>query len=135
MIRYPVSIANYPEFFKGCVVSPTKICLQFTVTECKLRLHGADRAAFAKYGPDSDRMIPVGTLGTQVDSIAVGCQMPVVVDYQLQLIDAYAKYYQLYRDKYKETYGEEFAVFIAKVYARLGGLLNEINKNEQPKDE
>jgi hypothetical protein len=127
-MRYPVSLANYPESFKGYVVSPTKICLQFNNPQVKLRLHDTDREDFAKYGPNSDRMLPIGTLGTDVDCIAVGCQMPVVEEYQLQLIEAYKKYWRLYRGHYEKTYGKSFLDFLLHLRVSIGNLLDEVER-------
>lgn len=125
-MKYPVSIAEYPESFRGCVVSPTKICIQFNNPQLKLRLHDTVRDDFPKFGANSDRMLPIGTLGTDVDCIAVGCQMPVVEDYQMALIEAYQKYWELHRVTYSVTYRREFKDFLLKLQTKLNNLITEI---------
>jgi hypothetical protein len=125
---YPYSLANYPTSFKGTVVSPTKICIQFNDVNIKLRLHDTDRELLQKAGPNSDRVFPIGTLGTDVMCVAVGCQMPIVEDYQMALIDAYEKYNDLHVEKYKETYGKEFKDFILRLKVEVDRLVREVTK-------
>ena len=122
---YPVSFANYPKSFKGCVVSPTKICLQFNDPEIKLRIHDTDRADYTKFGPNNDIMIPVGTLGTTIKCTAIGCQMPVVEDYQLQLIDAYVEYSRFHSKIYEETYSKSFKDFLLKLQEKINWAVRE----------
>lgn len=130
-MRYPVSFANYPESFKGCVVSPTKICLQFNDPEIKLRIHDTDREQYTKFGPNNDRMIPIGTLGTKIDCTAIGCQMPVVEDYQMQLLDAYVLYWRTYRSNYRTAYNKEFRDFLLKIHAKMSNVLEKTKDGDK----
>lgn len=122
-MQYPVSFANYPQSFKGCVVSPTKICLQFNDPEIKLRLHDTDKADYTKYGPNNDVMVPIGTLGTTIKCTAIGCQMPVVEDYQMQLLDAYVEYARKHSKTYALTYSKSFRDFLLKIQAKINNVL------------
>ena len=86
MIKH--SIANYPESFLGCVVSPTKICVQYKEVESKLRY--VEGGEYIKL-PNTSKALPISVHGTEVDILAVGCQMPVLEDIQFGLIEAYIK--------------------------------------------
>lgn len=119
--RFPYSFANYPLSFRGCVVSPTKICLQFNSPQIKLRLHGQGQE-LPKIGPVSDRYVPVTTKGIEVDCTSIGCQMPVVEDYQMQLLEAYELYYRTYNNTYRETYKKDFKDFISKLKTQVDQL-------------
>ena len=68
--------AGLPTFsFKGTVVSPTKICLQFEGVESKLRV--MEGAEYIKM-PDLSAGYTIKHTGSPVDVLAVGCQMPTL---------------------------------------------------------
>jgi len=130
MTKYNVAFANYPESFRGYVVSATKICLQFDNPQVKLRLQQTDKTLYNKGGTDSDRYVPVYTSGTNIDCIAIGCQMPVVEDYQLQLIEAYLKYFLTHKKTYHETYGKKFKDFVNILTDKVLRLQSIVNEEE-----
>jgi len=103
------SIANYPKQFHGTVVSPTKICIQFSHVESKLR-HKVG-GYYIKL-PDGLRGLPITPEGVDIDQLAVGCQMPIIEDLQMGLIDAYTKYAKLHTHRYKQVYDKEFIDFL-----------------------
>ena len=112
------SIANYPLGFVGCVVSPTKICLQFSDVTCKLRVK--EGAAYVKL-PNTSKALPIAHTGTEVDVVAVGCQMPELEALQGALIEAYIKYGRLHKETYHNTYsGKEFLDFLKETHLSLG---------------
>lgn len=125
MIKH--SIANYPKGFLGCVVSPTKICLQFEDVQSKLRVkEGADYVKL----PDTSKALPISHLGTDVDILAVGCQMPVLEDAQFRLIEAYDKYGKLYSDVYAETYeGKQFIDYLKRVSSALNNVITKLDRD------
>jgi len=103
------SIANYPKKFHNTVVSPTKICIQFSHVESKLRLKAG--GYYIKL-PDGYKGLPITPEGVDIDQLAVGCQMPIIEDLQMALIDAYTKYAKLYTHRYKQVYNKEFIDFL-----------------------
>lgn len=131
MKKYNHSFANYPTGFKGCVVSPTKICLQFLNPEIKLRVNPNERHLLPKQ-TDNDVYLPVPEHGIQIEVTAVGCQMPVVEEYQKELIEAYKKYYRTYAQTYKDTYNKNFKDFLLQIRAKLTILIDEISKRDNP---
>lgn len=117
------SFANYPTGFKGYVVSPTKICLQFSEPQINLRVD-ADTRFELKTLPNNDRYLEVPEHGINISVTAVGCQMPVVEQYQLALIDAYTQYYHTHSQVYTEIYGKDFKDFIKQVHVKIENLIN-----------
>lgn len=128
-IKYKYSFANYPLSFRGCKVSPNKICLQFNDPQIKLRLHGEGQE-LPKTGPNSERYVAVTTSGVNIDCTAVGCPMNVVEDYQMQLINAFEYYNRLYRHSYKEIYGKDFKDFCLQLQAKVNRLVDMVTKDE-----
>lgn len=115
---YNCGIAAYPKYFHGFVVSPTKICIQFSSPQLILRTLGKDQPGLYKL-PNTDKVLPVSIMGTDIDVLAVGCQMPTIEALQHQLIDAYKEYKTKHTDIYKETYEKDFTQFIKQVIERL----------------
>lgn len=111
-------IAAYPKYFHGFVVSPTKICIQFSSPQLVLRTLGKDQPGLCKL-PNTDKVLPVSIMGTDIDVLAVGCQMPTIEALQNQLIDAYKEYKAKHTDTYKETYEKDFTQFIEHIIKRL----------------
>lgn len=126
-MHYKATLANYPQAFKGYVVSPTKICIQFNGCQVKLRPL-IDINNFSKHGPNNDRIIPIATTGTDIEGIAVGCQLPVVEEYQLGLLDAYEEYYNKYKEIYSSTYNKNFKDFILNIDTKVKHLLSLIDQ-------
>ena len=111
------ALANYPKNFKSYVVSPTKICLQYEGVQVKLRC--ADGVKYLTYGDDSSPHLPISVHGTEVDIIAVGCQLPEVERAQLALLDAYGEYMKFHNKEYRDTYGKDFLDFLYLMRGKL----------------
>jgi hypothetical protein len=111
------AIANYPKRFKSYVVSPTKICLQYEDVQVKLRC--ADGIKYFQWGDDSSPHLPISTHGTEVDIIAVGCQLPEVERAQLALLDAYGEYMKFHNKDYQREYGKDFLDFLYLMRGKL----------------
>lgn len=121
MIKH--SLANYPKQFLGCVVSPTKICLQFEDVQVKLRFK--EGAQYVKM-LDTSKALPISTLGTDVELTSVGCQMPVIEDLQLQLIEAYAKYALNHSATYSAEYNKQFLDFLIETRERIDNAISKL---------
>ena len=124
--KYNYAFANYPLGFRGCVISPTKICMQFADPMVKLRLLGQPGDDL----PGKYKYLPVGTGGVNILTTAVGCQMPVLEKVQLELISAYNTYYMCHKDCYKNTYGKNFIDFIRKLKTEINNLSDVLEHEE-----
>jgi hypothetical protein len=127
---YKCNLANYPTSFKGYIISPTKICLQFNDVEIKTRING-NEDALLKYGPNNEKHVLISTLGTRLDGIAIGCQMPIVEVYQIELIKAYKDYYMSYKNHYHKNYQKQFKDFIFTIKKELDNLFEFIEQKEK----
>ena len=108
-------LATYPTKFKGTVVSPTKICLQFSEVDVKLRTLGEDAKMLPK---DPLTHQPVASISTESEPfsvLAVGCQMPVVISLMEQLIMALETYSHAHIPTYRTTYGRDLKTDLSKV--------------------
>ncbi len=115
------SLANYPKKFKGTVISPTKICMQFEDVQVKFR-RDIGSTEYLKM-PNGDISIAIATTGTDIDISAMGCQMPVLEDVQFGLINAYISYGRYHSQTYRDTYGREFLDFLLHVQAQLANAI------------
>lgn len=125
------SLANYPKKFLGCVVSPTKICLQFEGVQSKLRFKQG--AHYVKLH-DTTKALPISISGTDVDIVAVGCQMPVIEELQGYLIQAYRNYASLYSAVYREQYGKDFLAFLLTSIKELEDVIIEVQSTRGDAD-
>ena len=116
MMTKHFGLANYPKGFRGCVVSPLKICMQFESPTIKLRT----------LGHHDVRKAEVNVAGTEWEVTAVGCMMPVLEEAQHQLIEAYSIYAMAHAEKYRETYGKEFKDFLDEIRNKLNGVIEEL---------
>lgn len=123
------SMANYPKKFKGCVVSPTKICLQFQEVQLKLRKN-PNSSEWLKM-PNGEQAAAVSTTGTEFDISAMGCQMPTLEDMQFSLINAYVHYGRNNAEVYRETYGKEFLDYLLLVQAELANAILKVKAIEE----
>jgi hypothetical protein len=131
MDKYKHSIANYPKGFKGTKVSPTKICLQFDKVDCKLRVCAEDRDLLKRISATNDCYLPVTeTNQIEIETCAVGCQMPVVEEYTLGLVDAFMEYAHHHNLTYQETYNKEFSEFLIKLKQRVDNLVKKVCRGE-----
>ncbi len=122
MITYRHSFANYPKSFKGFVVSPHKICLQWSTVQTKLRIAYRDDSDLLKL-PTTERALPVVPNGVGIDTLAVGCEMPIIEELQDQLIKAYAEYWEKHSEYYSNKYGKGFSLFLLNTIKKLEGIL------------
>jgi len=118
------SLANYPTQFLGCVVSPNKICMQFSDVQSKLRFKQG--AHYIKL-PDTSKALPITPTGTDVDLLAVGCVMPVLEQTQLNLIQAYLEYGIKHSDSYRDKYSSEFLGFLIRVHKELEDVISALS--------
>lgn len=128
-MKYPYGLACYPNNWFQAKVSRTKICIQFQGVDMKLRSLSHDLNPLPKRVSDQQRYIPITTTeGDSVEILAVGCQMPVIEDLQMQLIDAYNHYARHYLEDYKKEYNKDFAIFLESAIIRLQETLNKIKR-------
>ncbi len=111
-------LANYPTGFGGTVVSPTKICIQYTNVQTKLRINKASGVLLMKT-PDSHKALGIRDDGTDIGVLAVGCQLPVLEEVQLGLIAAYKTYANTHSDTYRDHYGKDFLDFLLRMREEL----------------
>jgi len=116
------SLANYPKEFLGYVISPTKICIQFSEVSTKLRFK--EGGQYIKL-LDTSKALPIKTTSTEIDILAVGCQMPVLENLQMSLIKAYKEYKIRHEKEYKEKYNKEFKDFLLKIKMEIEDALKE----------
>lgn len=119
---YRHSFAMYPGSFKGFVVSPHKICLQWSTVQAKLRVAYRDTSDLIKL-PDTNKALPVISSGVGIDTLAVGCEMPVIEQLQNQLITAYAEYWDKHSEYYNKEYGKGFSIFLRETINKLEKIL------------
>lgn len=126
MKKYPYGFANYPKKFKGYVVSPAKICLQYNDVDVKLRPLGASLEGLPKV-PEGGVAVPITQQGNNINTLAVGHYIGVLEPMQLGLIEAYRDYYLEYGEGYKELFDRDFRDFLSEVHLKLEELLIELN--------
>lgn len=123
------SLANYPTTFKGTVISPTKICMQFSDVEVKLRKNLESTEGLLKQ-IDNILALPIRVTGSPVAGVAVGCQLPVLEALQQALIDAYVHYGNLHSDRYRKEYGKEFMDFLLNTQTQLNTAIDKLKVGE-----
>ncbi len=128
MTEHLHSLANYPTEFKGTVISPTKICLQFQDVQVKFR-RNLDSTEWLKM-PDGHRAVAISDTGTDIALSSMGCQIPVLEDMQLRLITAYRAYYKFHGERYKKEYGKDFFYFLLQLNEELGILVGDIMRGD-----
>jgi hypothetical protein len=119
------SMAGYPTSFRGTVISPTKICMQFNSVELKLRLLAGKE--YLKI-PDGSRGMMVSHTGTPVDVLSVGCQLPTLEDLQAALVQAYLIYGTTHKQRYREEYGKEFIDFLEQTKNQITTVINSLKE-------
>lgn len=87
LYSFPYGIAAYPKKFKEYVISPHKICLQFTDVQCKLRPLGHETLSLAR-GNRNAPVMPVSTKGTDIDTLAVGIPLHLYPELLTNIIKA-----------------------------------------------
>lgn len=122
-MKYPYGFAQYPKGFIGCKVSPTKICMQFSLPTIKLRMLGQDR----KQLPKNDKnqvSVSVTEDGHEFEIVATGCQMPEIEALQLELVRAYEAYLRDNKEIYKKTYNKDFKDFLLTLQEQINTLVS-----------
>ena len=126
MKKYNQGIACYPTKFKGYVVSPTKICLQYEDVQLKMRPLEAGVDDLPKLGT-GHRYIPVSSETQEVKILANGHQMPELEAMLSNVIDAYAQYARYHKETYRITYGKDLIDSLLLLQAKLNNLITKIN--------
>ena len=121
------SLAQYPTGFVGCIVSPTKICMQYGPLEAKLRYK--EGAEYIKL-PSTAKALPISVTGTHLAVSAIGCQMPVLEDAQRALYQAFLVYGQSHAEVYRKTYGKEFMDTLIELRTCLDETINSLKAGE-----
>lgn len=85
--EFPYGLAAYPLSWKGYVVSPQKICIQFLGVQCKTRPLGLDYSSLKRTNWGS-REMPIDTLGTNIDTLAVGIPTRLYPEVLTNVLDA-----------------------------------------------
>jgi len=126
MKKYPYGFANYPKKFKGCVISPAKICLQYLDVDIKLRPLEQSLEGLSK-SPEGGVYVPITQSGNNIDTLAVGNYMHVLEVMQRELIEAYKTYYEKYSEEYRIAYDKDFRDYLTEIHVRLGEILTTIS--------
>lgn len=113
--KFNHSVAAYPEEYLTSVVTDGKICIQFKHTQLKTRIN-KDHIEQLKKGPQHTREIPINTIGTDIDVLAVGIPIELHKIFQLELLKAYNKYIVEFDPTFKE--------FLQEYHKELGKLLD-----------
>lgn len=92
---FDYGIAAYPLRFKEYVISPKKICMQFSDVQCKTRALGKDISQLktTSYGA---KQMPICTAGTSIDTLAVGVPLDMYPELLTNIYDAIKKHHELY---------------------------------------
>lgn len=115
--KYKHGIASYPLGFKGYVVSEKKICLQFNNVQCKTRVNKEHIEQLEKK-PWMDKAMPIDTLGTDIEFLAVGIPLhlyPTVLD---NLLIANKEHIELYKDDNLKDYLVDYAHKILDTFSK-----------------
>lgn len=125
-----MGLACYPKSWRGTVVSPTKICIQFNNADLMLRPLDGDLKMLPKQALTLRHYIEINTSekDQSIGVLAVGCQMPEIEGLQHELIQAYEKYAKNYLDVYTSTYNKTFKDFIKLTKAAIDRLDNILDK-------
>lgn len=94
-LKFPdYGIAAYPVNWKQYVISPQKICLQFTDNQLKAR------APFSKQGLSVTRWgtytLPIDTHGTDINTLAVGIPLKLYPELIKNILKAINEHHKLH---------------------------------------
>lgn len=128
MKAYPYGLACYPLDFKGIVVSPTKICLQFANPECMLRTLGNDAKMLPKSPTTHQPQLTISTDLLQLEVVAVGCQMPVLFKALEDVIQGLGTYYKTHQYLYQTTYGKPLLDDLKRLQRDITQLVENIER-------
>ena len=94
-MHYKHGLATYPTKFNGTVVTELrggKICLQFAVTDAKLRVNHDKEDQLLYLNARGELSAPVTPQGDTYEFLNVGCFISVIKDLQRGLVEAYKKH-------------------------------------------
>lgn len=120
-MKYEFGIASYPTGFIGCVVSPTKICLQYSGVDVKFRPLGKSTDNLPK--GSAGRYLPITVSPNTIETLATGSQMPVLEQMHLGLLDAYEEYIKTHYETYSRTYDKKFVDHLKQVQIKVNRLV------------
>ena len=120
-MKYEFGIASYPTGFIGYVVSPTKICLQYSGVDVKFRPLGKPTDMLRK--GSNGVYLPIEVSPNTIEVLATGSQMPVLEEMHLGLLDGYKEYIGKHLETYKSTYNKDFKDHLNKLKEKLDVLL------------
>lgn len=117
MRSYKHGIASYPTKWRGYVVSPQKICLQFDAVQCKTRVNKEYESELLKphWG---DKALPIDRNGTEIEFLAVGIPLHLHKIVFLELLKAY--------EEHINKYGPELIEFLSDLRGHLNELLRRV---------
>ena len=101
--KYNHGIASYPLEFRGYLVSEKKVCIQFDNVQCKTRINKEYIDQLDKK-TGSYRVMPIDTIGTEIDILAVGIPLdlyPIVLN---NILIAHKEHSDKYEDNLKEFF-------------------------------
>lgn len=124
--KYQHNLASYPKTWIGTMISPTKICLQWSQPLVKLRVFNNETKDLIKL-PNTDKAATIPTQGCEFNILAVGCQLPVIEDLQMTLLDSYRQYYTQHRVTYSETYNKDFKDFLINLKTTLTTIIQDLD--------
>lgn len=112
-------VASYPKKFKMFVISPLKICFQYSDIQVKLRTLGQDPKGLRKHERTHEPLLDISTSGTDLAEIAVGHHIKLVEELAFNLIEALRQYEKVSGEAYKSEFGSDFREFINKFKIRV----------------
>lgn len=126
---FPYGIAAYPLGFRGTVISPTKICLQYEDVQCLARPLGLDKSELHA-GKNGNLNLPVSTQGTDISVIAVGSQLPVLEQMLFTVIADFREYHKRHAKDYEKAYDRKFVDFLGALKVELDKTITIVHKQE-----
>lgn len=110
-------IAAYPKRWRGCHLSPEKICIQFEGITAKTRVHNHDTSDLG-FSYEQQHYMPIQHTGTDVEFLAVGVPLEMHIVMLMELIGAY----ELHMHHYPSTNLREGLVEAHKRLSEVLGL-------------
>lgn len=116
--KFNHGIASYPTEYRGHVVSPEKICIQFNKLQCKTRINQEFKDELAQRAGGYWEM-PIAHLGSDIEFLAVGMPIKLHKVVQIELLDAYKEHIL--------KYGNEMKEFLKFYHTALGEMLRSLD--------
>jgi hypothetical protein len=113
--KFAHGIASYPKSWRGIVVSPDKICIQFNEVQCKTRVNRDHKEELELY--EAGYNMPIYSHGTNLPFIAVGIPIEVHKEMLLELLKSYKEHVDKFEDKNKlKDFLLDYAFEINKIF-------------------